>query len=316
MRVLVLTNMYPHDERPTYGVFVQDQVRDLSALGVDVEVLAFEGHRGWNRYVRAGFDLRSRLRASRFDLIHAHYGLSGALALSQRGVPVITTFHGSDTYIRWHRAISWLVARRSTPIFVSQGRARSLALPEATVIPSGVDTATFRPIARRDARRTIGWEDGLVYVLFPGARAARIKRFDLFEEVLAAAEKALPNLKAVCLEDFHRQDIPVVMNAVDVTLMTSEHEGSPVAVRESLACSTPVVSVAVGDVPEVLDGLPGCFVTSRDPRELAKCVMEAIRAGKRPELRARAEIYSRERIARRLFSIYEEVVERGRTESA
>ena len=50
------------------------------------------------------------------------------------------------------------------------------------------------------------------------------------------------------------------MNAVDVTLLTSDWEGSPGAVRESLACQTPVVSVPVGDVPNVLSGLPGCAV--------------------------------------------------------
>jgi teichuronic acid biosynthesis glycosyltransferase TuaC len=302
--------MYPSQERPAYGVFVRDQVDDLQKLGVDVKVLAFSGERSWLNYGRAAFELRSELRSSHFDLIHAHYGLSGAVALSQCKLPLVTTFHGSDTYIWWQRAISWIVARRATPILVSGDRARALWLSTVIVIPSGVDTAAFRPIPQSKARRAMGWDDNSVYVLFPGSRKAGVKRFDLFEQVVRIARQVLPNLEAVCLEDFERREIPVVMNAVDVTLMTSDHEGSPVAVRESLACSTPVVSVRVGDVPKVIAGLPGCSVASRDPSDLAHRLMEAVRVGKWPALRARAELYGREQTARRLVAVYEDVLKR------
>ena len=66
------------------------------------------------------------------------------------------------------------------------------------------------------------------------------------------------------------------MNSVDVTVMTSDYEGSPVAMRESLACLTPVVSVSVGDVPELLAGLPGCAVVERSPRPLADAIVGAL----------------------------------------
>jgi hypothetical protein len=65
---------------------------------------------------RAAFEVRRELRASRFDLIHAQYGLSGAVALVQLRVPLVTTFHGSDAYIWWQRIISsvvsWIVSAR------------------------------------------------------------------------------------------------------------------------------------------------------------------------------------------------------------
>jgi glycosyltransferase involved in cell wall biosynthesis len=121
----------------------------------------------------------------------------------------------------------------------------------------------------------------------------------------------LPKLKAVCLEDFDRSAIPLVMNAIDATLMTSDREGSPVAVRESLACRTPVVSVPVGDVPEIIADLPGCHIASYDPADLSQRLIEAVRAGKPAALRSRAELYSRDRVARRLVALYEDVV-RGR----
>jgi hypothetical protein len=50
------------------------------------------------------------------------------------------------------------------------------------------------------------------------------------------------------------------MNASDVLLLTSLHEGSPNVVKEALACNLPVVSVPVGDIPERIGRVPGCVV--------------------------------------------------------
>jgi len=101
-----------------------------------MDVLVIDGPKGGKKYVRALRSLRRALTEDRFDLIHAHYGLSGAIALAQRHVPVVTTFHGSDTgYVRWQRYISWVVARLTTPIFVTRDGADRLGIRGATVIP-------------------------------------------------------------------------------------------------------------------------------------------------------------------------------------
>ncbi len=310
MRVLVLTNMYPSPENPTYGIFVREQVEDLQGLGVHVDVLAIAGHRSRLNYARAALDLRRKLRSRRFDLVHAHYGLSGAVALGQIRVPLVTTFHGSDAYIWWQRIISYVVARRATPIFVSESCARALGFAAGTILPAGVNTAAFTPIPRSEARSALGWDETRPYVLFPGARNVSIKRFDLFEQVVGLTRQEIPNLEAVCLEDFERPVVPVVMNAVNATLLTSDDEGSPVTVRESLACLTPVVSVAVGDVPEVIARLPGCSVGTREPTDLAERLLAALSSPRSQALRDRAEDYSRQKIAERLLAVYEDTLKR------
>src|SRR6516162_1644042 len=112
MRVLFLTNMYPTSGEPWFGSFVKELADGLENIGVEVEVLQFDGRRDrWN-YLRACTATRARVRLRRFDLVHAHYGLSGGVAMAQHRVPVITTFWGCDTcFPRWHRSISWIVAR-------------------------------------------------------------------------------------------------------------------------------------------------------------------------------------------------------------
>jgi teichuronic acid biosynthesis glycosyltransferase TuaC len=305
MRVLAVTNMYPTDAEPWYGSFVKDQIEAVRRLNVVVEVFRFDGRRDWRAYASAAWNVRKLAATRDFDLIHAHYGLTGAVALWQRSLPVVTTFHGSDSsQIAWQRRVSWVVARRSTPIFVALENARRLGLPDAPVIPAGVDMALFEPRDRTRAREALGWAPNGTYVLLPGARSNRIKRADLFDRVIDLLRRALPQVCGVSLERYARMDVAKVMNAVDVVLLTSDSEGSPVTVKEALACMTPVVSVPVGDVPALLAGLPGCAIAPRDPELLADAVLAA-RTVRDSALRRRALEFSYERVATQILKIYE-----------
>jgi glycosyltransferase involved in cell wall biosynthesis len=309
MKILILTNMYPTEREPGFGIFVQEQAEDLQRLGVDVSVFSFDGrHNRW-QYFLAAARTRRLVKRNHFDLVHAHYGLCGAVALAQRRLPIVTTFHGSETgYIRYQALISHVISRTTHPIFVSQHGASSLRLPNADVIPAGVNTQLFRPISRNAAVRELGWDPDARYVLFPGGRQNPRKRFDLFEKTVEHARSLRPELRNVWLEGYSRREVALAINAADVTLVTSDYEGSPVVVRESLACATPVVSVAVGDVPRVLRGLPGCAIAARDPVALGERVVDALEVGKRSELRRRAMLSSGELVARRLLAVYESVV--------
>jgi len=67
-----------------------------------------------------------------------------------------------------------------------------------------------------------------------------------------------------------RDDVPAVLAASDLLLLASRQEGLPVAVMEAFALGLPVVSTAVGGVPEaVRDGIEGFLVPPRDPVALA-----------------------------------------------
>jgi glycosyltransferase involved in cell wall biosynthesis len=302
--------MYPTPSEPWYGSFVRDQAEDLRSAGTDVRVVQFDGRQDWRNYLRAARSLRQLVARESFDLVHAHYGLTGAIAITQQKVPTVTTFHGSDYTgaVPWQKYVSWVVARHTVPVFVSRAGRTALGVDSAEVIPAGVDTQLFMPMERAAARRTLGWEEGARYVLLLGSRKIRAKRADLFDAVVAEVRKSVARVVGVSLEGFSREKTALVMNAADVAVMTSDREGSPVTVRESLACQTPVVSVDVGDVLDVVAGLPGCTILPREPRALASGVVVALETQRSPELRARAEEYSRPRIAERLATLYERVV--------
>ena len=308
-RVLVLTNMYPTAAEPYLGCFVRDQVEDLRALGAEVEVQAFDGRHHKRRYLTAAGTLRRALRHGRFDLVHAHYGLSGAVAAMQLRTPVVTTFHGSDAWVRWQRRVSQAVARRTQPIAVAPVVAAALRLDgRAPVIPCGVDLDLFHPGDRAEARRQLGWPQDGPCILFPAARGDRSKaankRVDVFDATVACVRRRIPEAHAASLDGLPRHEVALAMRAADVAVMTSVREGAPVAVKEALASGTPVVSVAVGDVPDLVRGLPGCAIAARDPEALAAAVGDAFRGGGDPRLREAMEAYGRRPIAERVLAVY------------
>jgi glycosyltransferase involved in cell wall biosynthesis len=311
LNVLVVTNMYPTDSEPWFGSFVRDQVDDLRALGLDVEVLDFDGRSDVRAYGRAARRARQLARTRRFQIVHAHYGLTGAVALAQGSVPVVTTFHGSDTGgVAWQRIVSAAVARRAVPIFVNRAGARLLWCRAGYVIPAGVDTDLFTPVDRAAVRRSLGWREEGRYILFPSNRQNRVKRPDLYAAVIEALRTADEQIEPVYLENLSRAEAAATIAASDVTLLTSDWEGSPVTVRESLACHTPVVSVPVGDLEETLHGLPGCAIAPRDPPALASAVRRALATARSSELRERALATSRPRIAERVSAVYDDVLTR------
>lgn len=313
MRILVVTNMYPTEDEPWYGCFVREQVDALNRAGVETEVLFFDGRRSALNYLRAAADVRQRVEREDFDLVHAHYGLVGAVCVAQRRVPVVTTFHGSDTgYVAWQQPVSWIVARMTCPVFVARANAARLGVRDPTVVPTAVDPDHFAPREREEARASLGWRTDAKYALFPGSRINPVKRVDRFREAVALAQESVGDLIPVYLEGWTRQQVATVMNAVDVVVMTSDSEGSPAVVKEALACATPVVSVPVGDVSETIRGLPSCAAIPWDPRDFSRAIVAAVDSPRHAALRERALEYRSDVIASRLVEIYAQVLERAR----
>ncbi|HEV2103817.1 MAG TPA: glycosyltransferase [Candidatus Acidoferrum sp.] len=68
-----------------------------------------------------------------------------------------------------------------------------------------------------------------------------------------------------------RSDIPDVLGAMDVFVLSSDYEGNPLSVLEAMASGLPIVSTAVGGVPNLFEaGKVGFLVPPGDPQGLAK----------------------------------------------
>ncbi len=184
MRVLVVTNMYPTAERPALGPFVRDQVEALRRRrrprGRAVRVRP--GPRRARRAPRAR--CAAATAASRFDIVHAHFGLTAWPALLARLGPVVVTLHGNDLLVRRsylrhprcaavHRARRRRLARVQRATCPAPGTRRRVA-----VLPVGIDLERFRPIPRAEARARLGLDPDGPYLLFPHDPSRPLKRHD------------------------------------------------------------------------------------------------------------------------------------------
>ena len=94
----------------------------------------------------------------------------------------------------------------------------------------------------------------------------------------------------------HRDDIPRILAAIDVFILTSDSEGLPGVVIEAQMAGCPVVTVAVGGVRDLVDdGETGFVIDGLDPEELARRVVDLLRD---PQLRARLGERARRRAVR------------------
>lgn len=335
MRILVVTNMYPTERMPHAGPFVAAQVESLRRLGVHVDVLHLERASSGRRVYRG---LRGRLR--RFvgevqpDVVHVAYGgvMAEAVTRAVRDRPVLITFHGSDLIGGYADSMlgavaprlgvtaSRLAARRAHGIIVVS---RSLlgALPRRVdrsrvwVVPNGVDLDRFQPLDKAECRRGLGWDATANHVLFPSTPSRPEKRYGLAR---AAVDGVRPSRRVDLhvLDGVPHDDIPVWLNAADVVLLTSTHEGSPVVVKEALACGVPIVSVDVGDVRERIDAVEGCYIAGATPDDLAGKLEQALARPGRIDAREHVAELSLDRVAARVHDVYRELARAPSTANA
>jgi glycosyltransferase involved in cell wall biosynthesis len=302
--------MYPQPETPAFAVFVEDQVRSLRELGVEVDVLFMNGRRNKLNYLLGYPRLWRQLRRQRYDVIHAHYVFSGLVARAALGTPVILTHHGPEVFMTWEKYFcrvtkGWF----DKMIVVSQEMKDRLGVPDAYVIPCGVDMERFKPQDQAAARRQLGLPEEKKLVLWAGEFFRPEKRFEVVEEAMKIVAARDPNVELVLLSGRPHTTVPAYMNACDAFLLTSDGEGSPMVIKEAMSCNMPVVATAVGDVADVIGGVEGCFITTQDPNEVADKVLQALTFDKGVEARReRIRPMELSAIARRIIDVYEDAL--------
>jgi len=311
MKVLVVTNMYPTPEMPSYGIFVREQVESLRREGVDIDVFFVNGKKNKFNYIWAICRLWAWLLTHRYDLIHAHYVFSGIIARFQFLYPVVLTHHGLEVFTSWQRFPSRIITRLvDRVILVSQEQKEKLAYDRADVIPCGIDLDLFSPMPRDEARRklNIAPDNKLVLVTWAGALSRPEKRFDIAQSAVALAQARDPKIQLLPVTGKPYSMIPLYMNACDVLLLVSDAEGSPTVIKEAMACNLPIVSVVVGDVAEVISGTDGCYLCRQDPADVAEKLMLALSDTKRTRGREKIKHFDQGSTAQRIITLYQDAL--------
>lgn len=303
MKILIVAR-YKHGE---YAPFITEQVAELESLGINCRFfpVCSNGVLGYLKHVPG---LRRAIKEFQPDLIHAHYGLCGLLCNFQRKVSVVTTYHGSDINNPRVLPLSRLAMRLSGwNVFVSKQMIdRAGCVRKFSLVPCGVNLDDYVETDKAGARKLMGLQTNLKYIIFAGAFDNAVKNVALAREVMSHIE----GTELLELKGYTRRQVALLMYAADALLMTSKTEGSPQVIKEALACGLPIVSVDVGDVRERIADVKGCHVTGRDADDMAAVLTEVLAENRRTDGRAAIERKGLSGIqaAKSLIDIYKRLV--------
>jgi glycosyltransferase involved in cell wall biosynthesis len=250
------------------------------------------------------------MRRARVDVVHNYLlraNLLGTLAARSAGVPVVLT---SKRGCHDRRGLELAAARLSnrladcvtanadavrTFVHASEG----CPLSKMVVIPSGIDTDRFAPLPPADYKARLG--------LAPDARVVGVvtrqrvrKGVEEFLRAMAEVRRRVPDACAVVVGEVSfddsqaalvaalglgghvhligpRSDMPEVLSAFDLFVLSSHDEGMSNSILEAMAMEKPVVATDVGGTGEVVQsGRTGLLVPPKDPAALAAAIVELL----------------------------------------
>jgi len=293
------------------------------------------------------FRLFRLIKDREIHVMHSHEFATNVYASvlsSLTGIPVVATAHGKNYYPdKWRRRAAYrFVARRSTMVAVSNDLKRFLTerigIPPANirVVHNGIDLCRYSVNAANPAIRaelgigagqpvigTVGnlfAVKGQSYLLrackaVAGAHPAMVlliagegDQLDMLREEASKLGIA-GNVKFLGFRD----DVPSLLQAMDICVLPSLSEGLPLSILEALALKKSVVATNVGGVSEIMeDGVNGYIVPPRNPEAIADRILmllgrpeTAVRIGQAGRKRVEGA-FSLEKMVREYELLYEE----------
>jgi len=287
------------------ATFIQEQGDALKEAGISVDYFGIEG-KGWKGYLKSRRFLLHEIKKNQPDLIHAHFGLSGLLANLQRKIPVVTTYHGCDINkfsLRLLSVFPLLFSNFNIFVSVNQSKKVKYIARKHAIIPCGIDFEMFFPMDKLLSRKELAWSDTKKYVLFSSA----FSRFEKNAQLAIDAIKKLDNYELIELDGFSRDEVRLMMNACDVGLLTSLREGSPMFIKELMACKRPIISTNVSDVTEQIEGIEGCVIIDYNVDSVVKALKQIEKFEQVNFPKEKYLLIDNKNIASRLIEIYKNI---------
>jgi glycosyltransferase involved in cell wall biosynthesis len=286
------------------------------------------------------------LKDRSIHVMHSHefaMNAYGSLLSAISGIPIVATVHGKNYYCeKWRRRAAYrFAARHSSMVAVSDDLRQFLSqrvgipLGNIRVVHNGIDLKRYAAHEGDNAVRAelgIGVDQrviGTVGNLFAVKGQTYLLKacktvageFPTFVLLIAGEGEQMDSLRKEASDlgiarnvrflGF-RNDVPSLLQAMDVFVLPSLSEGLPLSILEALALKKPVVATNVGGVSEIIeDGINGYFVPPKSPEALAHRILMllhgpgvAARIGEAGRKRVE-DAFALERMVREYESLYE-----------
>lgn len=275
MKVLQVTTNYPTKSNPILGIFMKEQVESVEPLGVTNTIFFSNGtetnvgkkNGGMMTHLKSVFKLSWHLLTHKYDLIHCHSALSGLILLCSGGAffnKCIISFQ-NDPDKEGDKRYFKLLYRFFNKVIVKKPTSYN-SWEKVVYLPNGCNSNFFRPLDNVECKKKLNLDSNKRYILFVDSNRSRNrtqKRKDRFDETLDILRNkyGYSDIEELVMIGVKREDVPTYMNACALHLLCSDQEGSPNSVKECMFCDVPVVCTDVGNVKDLLDGVPHCYVS-------------------------------------------------------
>jgi len=304
--------------------------RKMEELGAEVNI--FARPKGF-----LGNPLTLRLfYRSNGDIVHA---MSPILSIYSYPKPrnFIVTSHGLYTLqtsleSRIKRFLSIKALKRADKIIAVSEFAKREVIENVSIDPEkvstiylGVDHSTFKPMDKEYCKIYFGLHPNEKHILVV-ASELRLKRLDITKAVFDRIRDLRKDVKLlkcgyargkfvgegiINLGFIPHKKMPLLYNASDVLLHTSEYESFGMPLLEAMACGIPVVASNKGSIPEILGDCGELVDLDAEDcvEQFAEKVLDCIDKGDRNEKGIkRAKKFSWERVAKETMKVYEELL--------
>jgi glycosyltransferase involved in cell wall biosynthesis len=322
---------------PDFAIFVialgdgrlADELRDAN---LEVRVIP-QPHK---RFLACYRQARCFLGDRSVDIIHSHKSKENVMAFllaraagiphmirTQHGVPELKTVKDRVVYGLERMTVGSVSQMLNGSSDLGRRTARYLDAHKVQVVRNAVNLQqATSSLSREAAKRSLGIPED-AWLVGTAARLEPVKRIDIFLDAAGQIASEAPNSFFVIAGEGsertrmeqriwgtplagkvrflgHRNDVYDIVRAMDLLLVTSDHEGLPTVVLEAMALGTPVVSRRVGGIPEAVDDqVTGVLVDSGDPICIARACLSLLTTS---HLACRLASAAREKVVRNFSS--------------
>ncbi|WEK21204.1 MAG: glycosyltransferase family 4 protein [Candidatus Pedobacter colombiensis] len=282
-------------------------VDKMKSIGIKTYVIETERPFDFTKWCK----VKEILEAENIDIVHAHGTRANSNTYNsakQLGIPVVYTVHGwsfhpdQGFFLRNLRILGekYLVNRANLTICVSDNNLndarKEFTMNRTKVIKYGINLEKFNPEnAFEDIRKELGVDEGTVLVGYVVRMTKQKDPLTLIKAIALIPDnldvkflfvgdgelkidaiklaKQLNVYSRIIFMDF-RQDVPNILNAVDIYCLPSLWEGLPIGMLEAMAMNKAVVVTAIDGAKEVIRSMEnGILVPVQNPEELAEALI-------------------------------------------
>jgi len=285
----------PWEEEPFFA-------REIHHLGYSCETVpvSIKPSGGILRVLRVAYRFYSILREEPFDLVHTHgyfADICGLPVARLQGLLTISTCHGfisNDNKLKVYNKLDICALRFCKTIIAVSNEIKSqlvrsgIKQDKVAVIPNAVASsigADEQPARRHEKRLSLGIAQDEFVVGYLGRLSIEKGLHYLIKAIAELRDEMVPvkllivgdgpekhaleqmvkdkELDSCVIFAGFQDDIENWLSALDVFVLPSLTEGTPMALLEAMAIGVPVIASAVGGVPKIItDEINGFLVPS------------------------------------------------------